>query len=304
MHVTLVKSDPRAREKPCLRCGYSLRKIIDSKHCPECGLSIWLSLNSNDTLDWSNPAWLRRVALATWVLAAAQVVGIGAYALMCLDGYQHMQAMRSMFAKMMGATDPTTMPSYGMYPFHLALLGAATRVAAAIYLLIYNGALLLLAGDEGRYPDKWSAFRWACRITAGIGLLAGLIVLVGGGRGGGGGNGGEMIASIFRLSLLASAVATFAYLRKLAQRIPHSTLTRLCAIILLAPLVSFVKSVPLLGWWLAMEVLDILDYLPLLYLPVTAVLLVWFGLLLRRCAQSAAEGWAKETASDSSPTPV
>jgi hypothetical protein len=303
MHVTLVKSDPRAREKPCLRCGYSLRKIIDSKHCPECGLSIWLSLNSNDTLDWSNPAWLRRMALATWVLAAAQVIGIAAYALMCLDGYQHMQAMRGLIAKMSGATDPTTMPSYALPGFQLVLFGAATRVLAAIYLVVYNGALLLLAADEGRYPDKWSAFRWACRITAGIGLLAGLIVLVGGGRRGGG-NGGEMIASIFRLSLLASAVATFAYLRKLAQRIPHSTLTRLCAIILLAPLVSFVKSVPLLGWWLAMEFLEVLDYLPLLYLPVTAVLLVWFGLLLRRCAQSAAEGWAKETASDAAPAPV
>src|SRR3954462_4244389 len=79
MHVTLVKSDPKAREKPCLRCGYSLRKLLDAKHCPECGLSVWLSLNSNDTLDWSNPEWLKKLAAAAWALAAAQVVGFVAY---------------------------------------------------------------------------------------------------------------------------------------------------------------------------------------------------------------------------------
>ena len=44
MPLVIIKSDRRAREKPCLRCGYSLRRI-DSTHCPECGLSVWLSLN-------------------------------------------------------------------------------------------------------------------------------------------------------------------------------------------------------------------------------------------------------------------
>ena len=66
MPLVIIKSDRRAREKPCLRCGYSLRRI-DSTHCPECGLSVWLSLNQNDALDFSRPEWLRRMARGLWI---------------------------------------------------------------------------------------------------------------------------------------------------------------------------------------------------------------------------------------------
>ena len=40
----------------------------------------------------------------------------------------------------------------------------------------------------------------------------------------------------------------------------------------------------------------ILEYLPWAYLPIAAVLLVWFAVLFRRSAVAAAEGWTKETA--------
>src|SRR5437667_1226742 len=76
MPLVLVKSDPKAREKPCLRCGYSLRKILDARNCPECGLSVWVSLNQNDSLEWSRPDWLRMIATGAFVMAAAQMLGI------------------------------------------------------------------------------------------------------------------------------------------------------------------------------------------------------------------------------------
>ena len=39
-----------------------LRKNLDDRHCPDCGLSVWMSLNANDSLDYSNAAWLEGVA--------------------------------------------------------------------------------------------------------------------------------------------------------------------------------------------------------------------------------------------------
>ena len=69
----ILKSDERARLRPCLRCGYSLRNNLDAKRCPECGLTVWLSLTNNNALDMSNPDWLRRMAIGSWVLAAACV---------------------------------------------------------------------------------------------------------------------------------------------------------------------------------------------------------------------------------------
>src|SRR5437016_7072051 len=76
MPLVLIKSDPKAREKPCIRCGYSLRRILDSRNCPECGLSVWISLNNNDSLDWSRPDWLRMISVGASVMAAAQVLGL------------------------------------------------------------------------------------------------------------------------------------------------------------------------------------------------------------------------------------
>src|SRR5688572_17924956 len=90
MPVIMIKGDARAREKPCLRCGYSLRKI-DSTHCPECGLSVWLSLNQNDTLDYSNPAWLRGMVTGLWVMIAAQAPAFLAFALLLVHWVPEMQ---------------------------------------------------------------------------------------------------------------------------------------------------------------------------------------------------------------------
>src|SRR4051812_27366048 len=79
MYVREFRSDPRAREKPCLRCGRSLRKNLDDRHCPDCGLSVWMSLNANDSLAYSNADWLRKAARGAWVMAAIQLVAYAAY---------------------------------------------------------------------------------------------------------------------------------------------------------------------------------------------------------------------------------
>ena len=274
MHVTLVKSDPRAREKPCLRCGYSLRKLLDSKHCPECGLSIWLSLNSNDSLDWSRPSWLRRLSIAVWIMAFSQILGLAGYIMLWRE---HPPA--PIVSEDGSGQRVVTPPS----PVRHSPL---TRVYAGSYLLIYNAALLLMAGYEGRHPDKWHSYRLGCRIAAGVGMVVGVFLLT---------SPNELL---FRLSLLGSAVATFAYLRKLAQRIPLGILVRICGFVLLAPALTFLKSLPIFYvYFAAFQLLGLVEYLPWLYLPVTAVLLGWFAILFRKASISAEAGWAKESGS-------
>ena len=88
--ATIIKSDPR-HKKPCIRCGYSLRKITKSNHCPECGLSVWLSLNQNDTLEMSNPEWLRRMVWGLLVLAVASVLATAAFAPASAQAFQLMR---------------------------------------------------------------------------------------------------------------------------------------------------------------------------------------------------------------------
>jgi hypothetical protein len=218
-------------------------------------------------------------------LAAAQLLGIVAYGLICRDGYHYAQRLSAVIAAA-ATTNPATAPPAlpFRYLFRLSIDTAATRLCAGLYLLLYGVGQWLLAGDEGRHPDKLSTYRWACRITAIVDLTIGLYVLLAGGE------------FLFKLALLSSTLATFAYLRKLAQRIPYSLLVRICGIICLGPLLTLLKTMPIFLYLAISDLSGIIEFLPLIYLPVTAVLLVWFARIFARCAASATEGWAKETA--------
>jgi hypothetical protein len=274
MNVILVKSDARAREKPCLQCGYSLRKLTDSTHCPECGLSIWMSLNGNDSLDWSKSTWLRRMALGALIMAMAQLIGISAYGLIWQERPPRPIYPQDENGLVIG---PAMLPPAKPHR-------VATDVAAAAYCFLYNVGLLLLAGDEGRYPDKWKNYRWAGRAAGGAGLLIGLYTLI------------ARSPGLFTISMFASNIATFAYLRKMAQRIPHQLLTRICGIVLLAPLLSLMKALPIFWIFAAFQVFGVLEYVPWVYLPVSIGLLGWFAVLFRSCSGHAEEAWRKEMA--------
>lgn len=136
--AAIIKSDPRAREKPCLRCGYSLRKLDDIKKCPECGLAIWISLSGNDTFDLSNPAWIRKIKNGCWMMAAAHFFAL-----------------------------PAVLLNFRIIHWQpLVWLGSGA-------LLLHCQGLFILAQPERRYPDKVKSQRlWAwiaCFIALAIG---------------------------------------------------------------------------------------------------------------------------------------
>jgi hypothetical protein len=270
MHIVMIQSDARSREKPCLRCGYSLRKLADSRHCPECGLSVWLSLNNNDVLDASNPAWLRRMSLAAWAMAGITTVAI--------------LAMAATWIGTIGGTPSSS---------------TIQTLIVGFFIIAYHAALWGLAAHEQRYPDRLKVYRIAAQSIAVIGVIAGFMLLCFGldrivTRG------GPMLLLAswdlpLRVICIASAFSTFAFLRKLAQRMMNSRLTRLTGYLLLGPVTSLVLAWPLLVFYLAGEILWVIKYLPWVYYPASVALLVWYARAFHRCADRAEEHWAAET---------
>jgi hypothetical protein len=277
----MIKSDKRAREKPCLRCGYSLRRI-DALHCPECGLSVWRSLNANDALEWSNPPWLMKLVHACRVLALVQVVGLAAFALSNVV----------FFLELLGPANPLL--NYWIVGMRfLPFLTAGYEVGLAF-------GLFLLAAEEGRYPDKWRPFKWGCRIVGGLCAFVALWTFLGAGVGLA--RPQWAIVSIFlsyslNFAIIAGVLAAFAYLRKLAQRIPHGRVAKFCGWMLLAPALGLLKAVPFFAVFIAIDLFGwLLAALPLLYLPASVVLLLWFAKEFRKASIAAEKGWASETA--------
>lgn len=273
MHIVLVKGDRKAREKPCLRCGYSLRKNFDAKYCPECGLSVWLSLSANDGLDWSSPPWLTRLAIASLVMAVAQLLGLVAYVGLLLAAYGDWFHALHISAEKVDV---------------LSGFGAAYTLLAAV-------AMLILASNENRHPDRWRRYKWAIRIIAGLGILEGIATTM------------WLLSIPFGLRVefhhygvqffvLASVISTLAYLRKLAQRAHNSTLSRLSGFLLLGSALSLLKAVPVV--WFILPVQLILTLLPMVFLPMTCGLLVWFAIVFRKSSITAQQGWDSETAGD------
>jgi len=75
----------------------------------------------------------------------------------------------------------------------------------------------------------------------------------------------------------------------MARRMPHKTLTRVAGWMTVIPLVSLFYSFIRDSDWPP-------DLIPLLYLPASAVLFLWFARALRQAATVADRNWTTETA--------
>jgi hypothetical protein len=173
------------------------------------------------------------------------------------------------------------------------------RLIAAGYEMGLAVCLWMLGGEEGRHPDKWKPYRVACRIVSGLLAVVAVWMFISGATRWGSSDvtAWKVGKVMLNLSIIAGTLAAFAYLRKLAQRIPSSRVVWWCGCLLLAPVLSLFKTAPIFPIFLAFEFFGtFLAYVPLIFLPITVVLLVWFARALRQASIAAAKGWEAETA--------
>lgn len=289
--TTIIKSDPRAREKPCIRCGYSLRKITDSTHCPECGLSVWLSLNQNDTLEMSNPEWLRRMAWGLLVLAMASVLATAACAPASVHAFRTMQYRNRLMQIFRESDHDDQKQVIAAYlavprPNPSPLLVRGIQFAGSAALVLYLGGLLMATSNENRYPDRLKTMRVTARVLCALAALA--LALLFQQMPHPSRLGSASVDWLLRLVAIGTGLLTWGYLGRLARRMPHKVLVRVCGGMMLALLVSLFYSFIRSSDWLP-------DFIPLIYLPASAGVFVWIAILLRRAAREANRHWGMET---------
>lgn len=332
MYVRQVLSDPRARPKPCLRCERSLLNHLDDRFCPDCGLSVWMSLNPNDALDRSRPEWLRHAAQGAWLLAVAQPIALAAYLLAFLG--RELPAFRD---SMVAAAEFGDGEDAGAIATTQRVLAhgtsandavtdsaAATQAAVAVrdaaraaffepsvpvaialaligvFFLIAAVGLWRVSDEERRYPDRQRTARRAVRIVDGVVLLVGILTLSLGLTHLTNGWPAHTMQSYFLLLAVeitfgAVACVGWLYLTPIARRGGRSGLAKLCGYLLFLPLLTFAKAAPFIGLWFLYLLLPLATLLPLAYLPLSTVLFVKFARMLGRAAPHAQAAWDAES---------
>jgi hypothetical protein len=158
------------------------------------------------------------------------------------------------------------------------------------YCLIGAAPMFFLAMHEHRHPDRLKTHRLWIRVTAGIQIVAGLILLFMGNRTFSG-----IFEDPFILVYAASGAAIWFYLRRLIRRSIRANWARYVSWLLFIPMITAVKYTPFIGFylfWLA----DLLIFIfPIVYFPASTVLFILFATVFDNASIQAAEHWKTET---------
>lgn len=250
VQVQLDATGRIAQDVHCIHCGYNLRSLLPGQACPECDQPVGESLRG-DLLQFSNPAWLARLASGMgWIVVA------------CILSMVLFWSMNILVRLWIGATNPSLFQA--IFWVTTSAIGLARTVG--IWKVTLPEPRLL---DARQGPDA----RAIARV-----LLVGAFALT------------WTTAPLTAIPRLQSAllglayiamhavgwVMLYVYLARLARRVPASGLVRLTwAACVMETLLScyslFVRIVTIWAMWTtgtATSLLRSLPWLNLIYLPV------------------------------------
>jgi len=194
----------------CAMCGYNLRGLAHSGHCPECGTPIWRSLLGN-MLEFASPGYvasLHRGVMLILVALIARIILIGLI-------------LFAVIATGVGTVSTVT------FEIAASLLGLGLSVVSLIGWWLFSEPDPAFVGT-----DRASRSRFVLRIAAAVTLVTEFfsvfhdLAMVGGATAGSLIHFGDVMDLLTLIATVVVFFATLVYLRWLAPRFPDEDLDK------------------------------------------------------------------------------
>ena len=234
-----AESAPITTEIHCAGCGYILRGLTEAGVCPECGLAIERSLRIG--LQDSDPQWLRRLEVGSWMIFIAAPVWVASWATL-------------------SATD-------SILVFEIAGLLPAVLHVVAYWMVtcpepgLSQFANVLRAQKAIRFFAAAYAICIGFRLIVAFGSPTAMVVSL-----------GYPVTMLICIGWTATSLWYFAHL---AKRLPAPRLARVIQILLLLPILLAVFAVVgIVCFYIGLGIGE--SPLPLFAIPVALCGLVWW----------------------------
>lgn len=298
--VALDESGCIAQDLACRSCGYSLRGLPPSGRCPECSEAIGRSIHG-DLLQFSDPAWVERVARGVRLLVIAFIVSI-------LGGL-----LLGVLVAAVGIGMGINSPWILAIPLVLYVIVVSAMSIAGYWMATSPDPGV----DESPQPFTARAIaRWSIVAQSAVGIVALPFQFGGTPLLSGGTSSPDLVYALgVSLNALSTAlgalgmVAMLAYAAKLARRIPDDRIAKQCRIVMwgygVSGCIMFLGAVCMIGagadmshpMMIAAQIANVVGGIPTLVFGIWALVLLFrFRSRLRTAAKQARDSWARTAA--------